>query len=361
VRRVLAGRGECVVTLAPPVLESRDVTVEFTLRDRFRRRTRLRAVDHVTLSIGRGETLGLVGESGSGKSTYARALVQVQPVVAGEVLVGGQPLHDVDRATLRRRRRDIQMVFQNPAGSLNPRHTILQSVIEPLVIHRIGDAAERRRRGQELLDQVGLSPLLADRYPHALSGGQQQRVAIARALITEPKLIICDEPVSALDVSVQAQIIKLLQQIQAEFGVALLFIAHDLAVVRHISHRVAVMYLGRIVEQGPVESVYAHPQHPYTRALLSAVPVPNVELERARNRIILKGDPPDPAHPPSGCRFRTRCPWARQRCADETPLLRVAAPGHEAACHYFEEIPSMQESADVTDGVPVLEPDRPPR
>ena len=293
----------------------------------------VKAVDGISFTVRRGETLGLVGESGCGKSTTGRALLQLHRPTSGTVKFAGDELNNIKGRALRAYRRRMQMIFQDPYSSLNPRMNVASIISEPMVIHGLYKGNERNERVEAILDQVGLNPYFAKRYPHEFSGGQRQRIGVARALAVEPEFIVLDEPVSALDVSIQAQIINLLEDLQTEYNLTYLFIAHDLAVVRHISDRVAVMYLGKIMELADSNELYENPLHPYTRALLSAVPITDPEIERTRERIILVGDVPSPLRPPPGCVFQTRCPIAIDECREVIPEFREAEPNHWVACH----------------------------
>jgi len=338
------------------LLEVRDLKVWFPISEGLlieRHVGDVRAVDGVSFTLKRGETLGLVGESGCGKSTTGRAIVRLYKPTAGSILFDGQDVSTVDGAALRKLRRRFQMIFQDPYASLNPRMTAGATIGEPLDVHNVGTKEERRERVRELLSTVGMNPDYGVRYPHEFSGGQRQRIGVARALALDPDLIVADEPISALDVSIQAQVINLLERLQDRLGLTYLFIAHDLSVVRHISDRIAVMYLGRIVELAPSRELNARPLHPYSVALLSAVPIPDPKVERRRRRIILRGDVPSPVNPPSGCHFHTRC-WLRERmgnperCVAEAPILRELSSGHEVACHFAEEVEGSREQVQST-------------
>lgn len=302
----------------------------------------VRAVDGVSFSIERGQTLGLVGESGSGKTTIGRTIVRLYKPTEGQILFKDQDLAKIGGEQLRQMRRRIQMVFQDPFASLNPRYTIGSLIAEPMHIYQIANSREIRERTEELLKVVGLRPEYIDRYPHEFSGGQRQRIAVARALSINPEFVIADEPVSALDVSVRAQVLNLLQRLQRQFNLTYLFVSHDLSVVRHVSDRIAVMYLGKIVEMSDRDELYVKPQHPYTKALLSAVPIPDPKVEKKRQRIILSGDLPSPINIPSGCRFHTRCPMAQQICREVEPAFeRKAGREHYAACHFSEQVSAI--------------------
>jgi oligopeptide transport system ATP-binding protein len=317
---------------------------------------RVHAVDDVSIELRTGETLGLVGESGCGKSTLARCIARLYPLTAGSVVFEGQDISRLSRRQLRPVRRELQMVFQDPYASLNPRKRVGEILSEPLRIHRHGNRDEIKRRVRELLDLVGLSPEHINRYPHEFSGGQRQRIGVARALALHPKLVIADEPVSALDVSIRAQVINLLDDLQDELHLTYIFIAHDLGVVRHVSDRIAVMYLGKIVEVSPAEELYQRPVHPYTEALLSAVPIPDPDLSDRRVQIVLEGDVPSPIVPPSGCRFHPRCRYATKICAQQEPPLAEYGGGHMAACHHPLNlgIPAASAGAELADSLPAV-------
>jgi oligopeptide transport system ATP-binding protein len=319
-----------------PLLEAHDIKVHFPIMSGIvfsRAVGYVKAVDGVDLTIMPGETLGLVGESGSGKTTLGRTLLRLIEPTSGQVIFDGEDITELNNQEMRRRRRHMGMVFQDPFGSLNPRMKVGTTIGDPLVIHNLIESKEDyQQQVGDLLDIVGLSRNMADRYPHEFSGGQRQRVGVARALAAKPKFLVLDEPVSALDVSIQAQLINLLEDLQRELDLTYLFIAHDLSVVRHISHRVAVMYLGKLVEIATYSDLYTSPKHPYTQALLSAIPLPDPKLERTRDRIVLGGDLPSPRNPPSGCVFNTRCPIATKECSEVVPELKTMGPDHEAAC-----------------------------
>jgi oligopeptide transport system ATP-binding protein len=326
--------------MADPILELQGVKTYFPLYEGLllkRQSGVVKAVDGVTLSLGKSEVLGLVGESGCGKSTLARTILQLIPATAGRVILAGRDLTSASPRELMQIRRDLQMVFQDPFGSLNPRLSVFETLAEPLRVHRICPPSEVAARVGALMQTVGLSPRFVRKYPHEFSGGQRQRIAIARALALEPKVIVADEPVSALDVSIQAQILNLLAELTRRMRLSLIFIAHDLSVVKHISDRIAVMYLGKIVELGPAVDVIERPVHPYTRALISAIPRPDPDFERNRQRIMLPGDPPSPADPPSGCAFHPRCPHAQDRCKVSVPPLAPFS-GRDVACIRAGEI-----------------------
>ena len=325
--------------MTTPMLQVRDLKVHFpvrvggTLIGDYRP---LKAVDGVSLQLAPGETLGIVGESGCGKSTLCRAVLQLLPLSGGTVAWLGRDLAVSDKKALKAARQNMQIVFQDPLASLDPRMTAGDIIAEPVrnfypKLARV----EVKARVKAMMEQVGLVPAMVNRYPHEFSGGQCQRIGIARAMILSPQLVVCDEPVSALDVSIRAQVINLLVDLQRQLNLSMLFISHDLSVVRHISHRVMVLYLGRVMEEGPRAAVYTEPRHPYTQALMSAVPIPDPDRERAKRRIILQGDPPSPLDPPSGCVFRTRCPKATDVCTQKVPVLETTAPGHDVACHHW--------------------------
>jgi oligopeptide transport system ATP-binding protein len=327
-----------------PILELRDIRTHFPVTHGFLLKRHLgtvKAVDGVTLSVARGEVLGLVGESGCGKSTLARTIMQLAPTTGGTVVLEGKNLTHGSAAGVREVRRDLQMVFQDPYASLNPRMTVFDTLSEPMLVHGVCPPADVPARVTELMQRVGLAARFLQKYPHEFSGGQRQRIAIARALALQPKVILADEPVSALDVSIQAQILNLLARLVREMNLTLIFIAHDLSVVKHISDRVAVMYLGKIVELGRAADVIERPRHPYTRALVSAIPIPNPDQERSRQRIVLPGDPPSPINPPAGCAFHPRCPHAHEVCKAAVPPLAAFEPGRDVACVRAEEISNL--------------------
>ena len=325
--------------MSAPILEVRDLKMHFPIHSGLlkRRTGAVRAVDGISFDVRTGETLGLVGESGCGKSTAGRAVLRLYEPTGGTVTFEGRDITHLEGEALRATRPRMQMIFQDPQASLNPRMTVGAIVAEPLQEHHSMSAKERTAKVRDLLDQVGLNPDFVNRYPHEFSGGQRQRIGIARALALDPDFIVCDEPIAALDVSIQAQVVNLLEDLQESHGLTYLFISHDLSMVRHIADRVAVMYLGKIMELAPREKLFAGPLHPYTKALLSAVPVPDPKVEATREHIVLQGDVPSPANPPSGCVFRTRCPIARERCATQVPEFREWEEGHMAACHFAGE------------------------
>lgn len=327
-RATLADSGDAL-------LEAQELSTYFPIRTGIMQRItgQVKAVDKISFKVRRGETFGIVGESGCGKSTTGRSLLRLIEPTGGTVRFDGQELGSVGESGLRKMRRDMQMIFQDPFASLNPRHRIGKMLQEPLIVHGIGNAAERRERVAKVMETVGLSAWQLERYPHQFSGGQRQRIAIARALMLEPKLIVADEPVSALDVSIQSQILNLMQDLQEQMGLTYVFIAHDLSVVKHFCDRVAVMYLGRIVELGDKRTLYSEPKHPYTKALLSAVP--STDPGKASERIMLQGEVPSPANAPAGCVFHTRCPHAMDICRHERPVMKQVAPGHATACHLY--------------------------
>ncbi len=331
------------VTASQPLLSVRDLKVHFRMPKRHmlsRQQDVLKAVDGISFDLHPGETVGVVGESGCGKSTLGRGILRLLPPTDGQVIWLGEDLASLSENHMREHRRDLQIIFQDPLASLNPRMSVGDIIGEPLQTFFPELAKEEvRRQVSEMVVKVGLMPQMLNRYPHEFSGGQCQRIGVARAMILKPKLIICDEPVSALDVSIQSQIVNLLMDLQKEFGLALVFISHDLSVVRHICHRIMVLYLGKLVEFADRDELYSNPRHPYTQALISAVPLPDPDAERSKKRIVLTGDLPSPLNPPSGCYFRTRCPLATDHCAQAAPGLDNVSPSHTVACHYWENPP----------------------
>jgi len=326
------------------ILHVEDLKMHFPIKRGVIQRTvgYVHAVDGITFDIYQGETLGLVGESGCGKTTAGRTILQLYKATSGSVIFQGKDLVQLKSEEMRQTRRKIQMIFQDPYASLNPRMTVEEIIGEPLLVHNIENGKEIREHVKDLLELVGLYPAYVDRYPHEFSGGQRQRIGVARSLALNPDLIVCDEPISALDVSIQAQVVNLLEDLQRELGLTYLFIAHDLSMVRHISSRVIVMYLGILVEMADRNTLYNNPMHPYSIALLSAVPIPDPKVEEKRKRIILEGDVPSPINPPSGCRFRTRCPLAQAVCAEERPEWKEVEAGHYVACHFWYNTKSLQ-------------------
>lgn len=320
------------------LLETKDLSKYFTAKKGLlnRQPSQVKAVDHVSLSVNKGETLGLVGESGCGKSTLGRTILRLIPATEGQVLYNGENILTYDKKKMWEMRRKLQIIFQDPYSSLNPRMTVFDLISAPLDVYKIGTKAERREMVEEILQEVGLDRQYLNRFPHEFSGGQRQRIGIARALILNPEFVVCDEAVSALDVSVRAQVLNLMRNMQQKKNLTYLFISHDLSVVRHISDRIAVMYLGSVAEVAQKAQLYSNPMHPYTKALLSAIPLPDVK--KKRQRIILQGDVPSAYNPPSGCKFHTRCPYATDRCQQEIPVLRELEKGHQVACHRAEEL-----------------------
>jgi oligopeptide transport system ATP-binding protein len=332
------------MTTNDPILKVENLKMYFPIRRGIIQRTvgYVHAVDDVSFEVHKGETLGLVGESGCGKTTTGRTILQLYKATEGHVFFEGKDLTKIHGEEMRLMRRRIQMIFQDPYASLNPRMTVEQIIGEPLIVHNLARGGEIREKVKQLLTMVGLNPAYVDRYPHEFSGGQRQRIGVARAISLEPDLIVCDEPISALDVSIQAQVVNLLEDLQKELGLTYVFIAHDLSMVRHISTRVSVMYLGSLVELADRKTLYENPLHPYSIGLLSAVPIPDPLVEEKRHRIILEGDVPSPINPPSGCRFRTRCPLAQQLCADVRPEWKEVEPDHFVACHYWYNSKSLK-------------------
>jgi oligopeptide transport system ATP-binding protein len=324
------------VMMKAPLLQVKNIKKYYPINRSFFSQSSswVKAVDDVSFTVNEGETLGIVGESGCGKSTLGRNIIRLQAPTGGKIIYNNQDITNLGESKLRHIRREMQIVFQDPYASLNPKHKVSEIVGEPLRVHHEGSKQERRERVQWLLEKVGLEKSHVSKFPHEFSGGQRQRIGIARALALNPKLIVCDEPISALDVSVQSQVINLLQDLQEDLGLTYLFISHDLSVIRHICNRVAVMYLGKIVEIGKTHNIYQAPAHPYTQALLSAIPLPNPVQQRKRSRIILQGDVPNPINPPNGCRFHTRCPLATDLCKKEEPTLEEKTPGRLVACHF---------------------------